>query len=259
MSIVEKLAGQRIVITRSLEDFQEAAGAVRARGGIPIACPMIQLTPPENPEPLDCALRSLADFDWIFFTSPHAVQFFFARIGELDIDATLVKKINLAAVGNSTAARLASHGFQADFTAQTFTGESLFQEFSQIHPVEQKRFLLPLSNIARKTLTNRLKEGGGQVIAVTAYCNAPARKFSAEFINGLKKNQLDWVTFFSSSAVDNFYRILRHEPNLPVNFQIASIGPSTTQTLLSHGQPPAVEASPYTLEGMLDAIANRIR
>ncbi|MBN2329613.1 MAG: uroporphyrinogen-III synthase [Candidatus Omnitrophica bacterium] len=259
MSIMEKLAGQRIVITRSMEDFQAAAEAVRARGGIPIACPMIKLTQPENTEPLDRALQSLAHFDWIFFTSPHAVQFFFARTGALDIDAGVLNKINMAAVGSATANSLASRGFQSDFTAETFTGENLFHDFNKVHPVEKKRFLLPLSNIARKTLTNLLREHGGDATAVTAYCNTPAVDFSNEFIDGLKKNQIDWVTFFSSSAVNNFYRILSDAPGPPTNFQIASIGPSTTQTLLSHGQAPTVEADPYTLEGLLDAIANWIR
>lgn len=249
---METLAGKRIVITRSWEDYEAAAEAIRRRGGIPIACPTISLHPPEDCEPLDRAIQSIQNFDWIFFTSAHAAQFFLERLFSKSI--RLPDSVQCAAIGPATAAAVAQRGVRSSFIAKTATGRSLVREFNEVHPIQGKRFLLPLSNMARDEVNNSLREAGGAVTAVTAYRTIPAETFPREVGDFLRKNAVDWVTFFSSSAAANFYQILQRNPNYPACFHIASIGPSTSETLRQIGATPDVEAVPHTLEGLLDAM-----
>lgn len=251
---METLAGKHIVITRSLEDFDLSAEAIRQREGIPIASPAIALALPSDCRPLDRAIHAIGQYDWIVFTSVHAVQFFYERM--LFLGVRLPDTIRSAAIGEATANALISLGVQPAFIAQKSTGEGMIQEFSRLYPVHEKRFLLPLSNIARDTVGNLLRGHGGAVTAVTAYCNAPAETFPSEFIRHMERREIDWVTFFSSSAVTNFYQIWKKYPWLETRFRVASIGPSTSETLRKHGVEPDVEADPHTLEGILDAISS---
>ncbi|HZC44412.1 MAG TPA: uroporphyrinogen-III synthase, partial [Acidobacteriaceae bacterium] len=66
----------------------------------------------------------------------------------------------------------------------------------------------------------------------------------------------DAVTFTSSSTVTNFFRLL-HEakvPAWPATMAAISIGPITSQTLRYHGVEPAVEATEYTIPGVVEAL-----
>ena len=66
----------------------------------------------------------------------------------------------------------------------------------------------------------------------------------------------DVVTFTSSSTVTNFFQLLR-EANIaawPSAMAAASIGPITSQTLRHHGIEPAVEATEYTIPGLVEAL-----
>ena len=66
----------------------------------------------------------------------------------------------------------------------------------------------------------------------------------------------DWITFTSSSTVDNFH--LRFNlPELTTKFpklRLASIGPETTKTIVNLGLKPAIEAKPHTIDGLLKAM-----
>ena len=252
---MEKLNNQRIVITRSQDDFPAAVEAVRRRGGIPISCPMIELLDPLDCSDLDCAINSLRNFNWIFFTSAHSVDFFVKRMVALSIDKpeTLIK--HTAVIGSATAQALAAYGLQADFVARNSTGVDFFEEFQVKYTVRGSKFLLPLSDIARDSLTNLLRENGGEVTAVTAYRNKAVDDYPDGMLEYFIRKKIDWVLFFSSSAASNFARVMRRYPSITVNFKVASIGPLTSKTLRDNGIEPVVEAKPYSLEGLLDAIS----
>ena len=64
-----------------------------------------------------------------------------------------------------------------------------------------------------------------------------------------------WITFTSSSTVENFdarfglvETLKRHE------MKAISIGPETTKALKSLGVTPAAEASPHTIPGVVEAL-----
>src|SRR5258707_7426053 len=67
------LAGKRVVITRAESQSATLAAALRAHGAEVVSLPLIQILPPLDYAPLDCALRDLAKFDWLIFTSQNAV------------------------------------------------------------------------------------------------------------------------------------------------------------------------------------------
>ena len=69
-------------------------------------------------------------------------------------------------------------------------------------------------------------------------------------------NGADWITFTSSSTVENFHArfdlpaLLKKFPKI----QLASIGPETTRAIVALGLKPNVEAKPHTIEGLVKAL-----
>ena len=70
----------------------------------------------------------------------------------------------------------------------------------------------------------------------------------------LGKNEIDWITFTSSSTVKNFFDVMKSETHSLENVSLASIGPVTSTTLRQFGFTPTVEAEPYTIESIVNAI-----
>jgi uroporphyrinogen III methyltransferase/synthase len=64
----------------------------------------------------------------------------------------------------------------------------------------------------------------------------------------------DWVTFASSSAVDNLLSLVPAE--ILRLSKIASIGPLTSATIRRHAMVVAAEAGMHTIAGLVAAIEN---
>jgi len=63
---------------------------------------------------------------------------------------------------------------------------------------------------------------------------------------------LDWITFTSSSTVDNFIAIYGNK--ILKNTLVASIGPITSKTLRRHNIPINIEAAQYDIPGLIEAM-----
>ncbi|PYI89832.1 MAG: HemD protein, partial [Verrucomicrobia bacterium] len=77
----------------------------------------------------------------------------------------------------------------------------------------------------------------------------------------LLESGADWITFTSSSTVENFHarfdlpKLMHQFPNL----KTLSIGPETSKTLSALGLTPTVEAATSTIEGMIASLLKAIR
>ncbi|MER3449916.1 MAG: HemD protein, partial [Chloroflexota bacterium] len=74
------LAGKAVVVTRGREQAGELARRLEALGATVYMFPTIRFEPPEDTSPLDRAVAELDRFDWVVFTSPNGVRFFWARL-----------------------------------------------------------------------------------------------------------------------------------------------------------------------------------
>ena len=62
------LAGRRIVVTRRTHQASRLIRLLEERGAVVLKVPATAIGPPEDPAPLDEALRGLDRFDWVAFT-----------------------------------------------------------------------------------------------------------------------------------------------------------------------------------------------
>jgi uroporphyrinogen III methyltransferase/synthase len=94
---------------------------------------------------------------------------------------------------------------------------------------------------------------------VACYKTVPETDDVNEAAARLLETGADWITFTSSSTVDNFHArfdlpaLLKKFPAL----QLASIGPETTKALAALDLKPALEAKPHTIEGLVKTLSKK--
>jgi uroporphyrinogen-III synthase len=249
------LAGRRILVTRAVHQADKLSQALRALGAEPVEVPVLEIRPPASYEPLDRALRQLDHYNWLVFTSANTVRALVERTTGLGIPTTQPSSMKVAAVGSATAAAAREAGFQITFVPESYVAESLADGLKA--SASGQRILIARAAVSRDLIPDALRSAGAQVDVVEAYQNllpasAPALLREA-FAGGI-----DAATFTSSSSVAHLAGAARIAG---IEFPFAgvpaiSIGPITSCTLRELGWPPAAEADPSDISGLVAATAS---
>ena len=137
-----------------------------------------------------------------------------------------------------------------------YVAEGLLAAFS-IYNLAGQRVLLPRAAVARDLVPVELAKRGAAVDVVEAYRTttpAGARADAAGIFSVERKP--DWITFTSSSTVRNLVAVAGSQALTGV--KAASIGPVTSATALQLGIEVAVEASVFTVDGLIEAILQAV-
>lgn len=243
-----------MLVTRAALQAGRLSEELRALGFESVEVPVIEVAPPASYEPFDAALRRLASYNWLIFTSVNAVSSFDLRVKELGIELQPAK-LQIAAIGQATAQAVEEllH-FEVSLTPKDYVAESLAAALKD--QITGKRALLARAALARDVIPDALRAAGAWVDAVDAYRNvvpqaAPAQ-LRAALVAGLRA-----ATFTSSSSATHLAEVAKEAD---IAFPLAgvpavSIGPITSRTLRELGWPPAAEASPHDIPGLAKAVA----
>ena len=245
------LFGQRIVVTRPKEQAAALSHRLRALGAEVIALPTIEIRPPDDWGPLDAAIAELETYDWLIFTSANGVRHFVERLDASDRDIRAIRA-KVCAIGPATAECLARLHIKVDRTPEEYVAESLLAALSD-DELRGKRILLPRARVARDVIPVELEKRGAKVNVTPSYQTVVPEDVAARverLFDGSRKP--DWVTFTSSSTVRNFVSICPVEGLEGV--RVGSIGPITSATARELDIKVDVEASQYTVGGVVDAI-----
>jgi uroporphyrinogen-III synthase len=250
------LEGLTIAVTRAREQAGDLAEKLEALGARVIEFPTIEIRPAEDYRALDAALSRLSTYDWIIFTSANGVRFFRER-AELRGIALDGFAGRVCAIGPATRRAVESLGWRVALMPEQYVAESLVAAFAG-EDLTGRRILLPRAAVARDVVPSELARLGAAVDVVEAYRTAVPKDIAQrtrEVFFGPRPP--DWITFTSSSTVTNFVQAagaaaLEH-------VRIASIGPVTTAAIRRCGLSVAAEADPYTMDGLVQAIASAAR
>jgi len=248
------LFGRRIVVTRARSQASALAGRLEALGAMVVESPAIRIEPPDDPAPLRRAIAEREAFDWIIFTSANGVEAFFSALADAGLDARSLAGRRIAAMGSATAERLAAFGVRADLVPATFTTEGLVESLAAQANLKGAHILCPRADIAPKELVERLAAGGANVTELTAYRTVANNEEAEAVAAMLDRDEVDWLTFTSSSTVKNFFAAIPADAVRASRARSASIGPSTSASLRAVGIEPAAEAHPHTIDGLVAAI-----
>jgi uroporphyrinogen III methyltransferase/synthase len=257
------LFGVRVLVTRAREQATELADLLTSLGADPVIAPMIKVLPPEDRQPLLDAAAAVDRFDWIVFTSANAVDALMQALDETGCDVRSHKGPQLCAVGSATADQLARYGIKVDLVPSEYRAEALAAALAARGSLDRVRVLLPRADIGREVVADSLRKGGADVTEVTAYRTVLDDSQSddgPDIYRMLLDGELHVVTFTSGSAVKNFVQIYGADQaaDLLSRTCVATIGPVTTEVAGRLGIKVTVQASPYTVPAMVEAIARHI-
>ncbi len=253
------LFGKRILVTRSREQASSLSLAIEKLGGEPVEYPTIAIAPPEDNAPLEQALNRLSTYNWLIFTSVNGVTCFFDTLRRVNGDIRDLKGLKICAIGPQTGQALQKMALQVTYIPAEFRAEAIIEGLrDKLAPGD--RVLLPRADIARKILPEALASMGAQVDEVAAYRTVLGAGNAETIRDMLATGTIDIITFTSSSTVRNFVTLLE-TANLgrPVGrAQVACIGPITAATARELELPVHIEASEYTINGLLQAILKHL-
>jgi uroporphyrinogen-III synthase len=244
------------VVTRAREQAGELIREIERMGAQVLMLPTVMFAPPADWRPVDAAIRTIREFDWILLTSQNAVRFLAQRYRELKLDIKSLKPLKpaVAAVGPATAQAALKAGFQVDYTAEGGSSESLARG---LHALLGNSVLLPRSDRADDRLPNLLREAGARVTEVVAYRTAAPKTLDSGIVDRIRRAEVDTIVFASPSAYRNLSDLLgaKQTSELSSRVDFATIGPTTARALRDGGARVAIEANESSAAGLADAIA----
>lgn len=229
------LFGRKLVLTRAAEKLPSLAEAVQKLGAHPFLYPVLSF------EPLGPSLPDLEPVDWVLFTSPNGVEFFWDQVLSAGGDARSLARARLGCIGPSTARALLERGLRADLVPPEFVAESFLEALSE-QALEGSRILIPRALEAREVLPEGLRQRGALVEVLPVYRTV---RPSAELE---LPEDLDAVLLTSSSTVRHFLESSGRK--VPA----ACIGPVTAATARELGFPILCVAREHTVDGLLEAL-----
>ncbi len=243
------LFGKRIVVTRAREQAGALAAQLTALGADAIELPTIEIAPASDYAPLDRAIAQLASYDWLIFTSANGVRFFLDRLDRSAADLRALRA-RICAIGPATRAAVEALHLKVDLMGKEYVAEGLLAAFAA-HDLAGRRILLPRAAVARDLVPAELARRGACVDVVEAY-RTVAPEGAAERASTVFARKPDWITFTSSSTVQNF--VAMAGAGALESVKVASIGPITSATARRLGITVTAEAREFTIPGLVQAI-----
>jgi uroporphyrinogen III methyltransferase/synthase len=252
------LFGRRVVVTRTRDQASQLSRQLADLSAEVLEIPTIKIVPTDRMADLADALLELNSYDWIVFTSPNGVTMFFESFFKAFEDMRDIGGVRIAAVGPATAAKLRELHLKVDLMPDEYLAVKIAAAFAKFETVENLKILLLRAEVATPELPAALEALGGIVDDVACYKTVP----ETEDLNGaaarLLEDGADWITFTSSSTVENFHArfdlsaLLKKFPQI----KLASIGPETTKALAALNLKPDAEAKPHTIDGLVKALVS---
>ncbi len=249
------LTGLTIVVTRARHQAGKLVTALESAGASVLEFPVIKTVDPPDWAAVDTAIQDLPSYDWVVFTSANAVRCFLTRMQALGREPQSLRSARIAVVGTSTAAQLAEHDLTPDLIPDDFVAEGLIEAFGRAGVGGGSRILLPRALKAREVLPEALRAMGAAVHVAPVY-RTTIGDGDAQTLDRLAQGVVDAVTFTSPSTVTGFLRLTATSAAADAlsRIAVASIGPVTSDAVISAGYTVTAEADPHTVGGLVQAL-----
>lgn len=247
----KSLFGKNIMITRSRSQSSSLLQKIQDLGGNGVEVPTIKIEKLKENKELEKVIKNIKDYTYLILTSQNAVEIFFEKLFEMNLDTRSLSHLKICAIGCQTSNDIKNYGIITDITPKRFIAESLFEELEKVLTKEDK-VLIPRAKNSRDYLVDKINEIC-KVDEVITYESVIDKFRKDEILNNLEN--IDYITFTSSSIVSNFVEIIGDE-NLEKlkNTKIISIGPITSKTIIENKLDVYKESEKASVDSMLEII-----
>ena len=247
------LFGKNIIVTRSRTQSSSIVEKIMDLGGNPIEVPTIKIEKIENNIELENEINNIKDYTYLVLSSKNGVEIFFDKLEEMNLDARTLANLKVCAIGSTTYKEIKSRGINPDIVPEKFVSESLFEELKDKLTKEDK-ILIPRAKNARDYLVDKLSEIC-TVKEIHTYESVIDTSRKENILDILDNENLDYITFASSSSVRNFVEIIGQENLEKINnSKVISIGPITSATARELNIEIYKEAEKSTIDKIVEAI-----
>ncbi|MHB8878368.1 MAG: uroporphyrinogen-III synthase [Myxococcaceae bacterium] len=257
MAPVRRLEGFRVLVTRPRERSRELCFLLEDEGAQVLSVPFLELSPPDDPRPLEAAAEQIHRYAWVLFASPSAAQALVEAVREAGTLERLAK-VKVGVVGPATARAAAALGLEVSLVAAVGTGLGLFEAMQgALRPEDE--VLLPVAQEGRRELCDELEAAGVRVARVVAY------KSSGKSIDEATRSELarfdpNLVIFGSPRTAEAFLEATGEAgKSLLARTRVVAIGPTTAAALTALGLSPAAVAERPTPPSLVEAAVGAIR
>jgi len=250
------LLGKGVVVTRAREQASALLQLLDEYGACCYQFPPIAISPLEDIGAIEESVDRLASYDWCIFTSVNGVKHFWSVLEAKGLDSRALGRAKVGAIGPATAKALQNKGINPDVVPDKYVAESVIDSLAQ-EGIEGKRVLIPRAEKAREVLPQELVRAGAQVDVVPVYRTGLAEQSGEDILQAMQDGHIHYVTFTSSSTVDNFFQLIPPEklqPYVPKQVKLACIGPITAKTLKGYGFVAHIQPEEYTIPALAQAL-----
>ncbi|MGI9343601.1 MAG: uroporphyrinogen-III synthase [Gammaproteobacteria bacterium] len=259
------LFGKRVLFCTPRNYAQKLARLLVAHGALPVWTPTIVIEPLESHAELDDAIRNLADYDWIAFTSRNGIEAFFKRLAALDLDASALSGIRISALGND-GKLLEAQGVTVDLLPAAASTRGVVDELQQ-RGVTSGRILLPVPEVfgmdepsVIPDFVGWLEELGLETRRVPAYATHRVTGGLETEIALLCNDGIDVVAFTSVAEIDSLLFLLGEHSAALARQTIACYGPVTANGARQRDLRVDIVADNYSaFEGYIEALEDYFR
>ena len=252
----------RIILTRPWPDAWSQAESLWVRDIDAVPFPVIDFVP-DRPVPREI-VQSPEKVDWIVFTSPRGVDFFFHWLDANQWSPERFSRVRWAVIGPATGRRLRAWGIHRyAMPSRLYQAEGLVEMF-RAHDLQGKRVLIPRAR-GRAVLIDALRAMGARVWEWSIYRTVPMRLARLRPFRGLLK-RANAVVFTSPSTYDYFSKVLQRfirddgeRERFWRRIAVIVIGPITAEAVARGGHRVARIAGEATAEGLTRSIMEYVR
>ena len=251
------MEGETFISTRPAGRSESLRELLEKHGADLIEMPMIDIRSARLSDDEKEVLKNTGQFDWIVFTSSNGVAQFFRQLKTITGSYKTVGEARIAAIGNDTGSTLRTLGYDADYISSVSTGRAFAKELKKLFTGKNFRVLLPVGNLAAKTIEEQLK-GVAEVTRINVYKTMMPQKTDENVLKLIGEDKYGMIIFTSKSGFINFCRTAGDKIN-PGSLRIACIGTTTAGALEQAGINPLVTATKMNSQGIAEAIADHYR
>ncbi len=249
------LAGRRIVLTRASDQNSELHAKLAALGAEVIELPLIRVSKSVKNDDLAEVFPEFGGYDWIAFTSPNGVKYYFEEFFRVFADIRSLGLIRIACVGEATARAIKALHLDVECQPATATAEALAAALIATGSLDHAKVLVVTGNQNRETLVTKLEEARAIVDTLQVYQTEKNDLSADAAAKDFRALGADAILFASSSAVQSFADQaaalqLAKDAHRPL---AGSIGPQTSETMKKIGLPVDFIAKEPGLDALVAA------